>query len=43
MSYQILFRIEDETVHVLHIRHSARKPLAPDDETEEQTEDRDLS
>jgi len=41
--YRLLFRIEDETVHVLHVRHSARKPPTPDDETEEQTEDRDLS
>jgi hypothetical protein len=30
--YRILFQIEDETVHVVHIRHSARKTLSPDDE-----------
>lgn len=41
--YRILFLIEDEAVYILHVRHSARKPLAPEDETEEQTEDRDLS
>ncbi len=30
--YRVLFIIEDETVYVLHVRHSARKPLTPDDE-----------
>ncbi len=27
--YRILFTIEADTVHVLHIRHGRRKPLAP--------------
>jgi plasmid stabilization system protein ParE len=27
--YRILFEIDGETVRVLHIRHSARKPLKP--------------
>lgn len=30
--YRILFQIEDETVYILHVRHSARKTLSPDDE-----------
>jgi len=27
--YRILFEIDGETVRVLHVRHSARKPLKP--------------
>ncbi len=27
--YRLLFEIDGETVRVLHIRHSARKPLKP--------------
>ena len=27
--YRVLFTIEADTVHVLHIRHSRRKPVAP--------------
>ena len=27
--YRILFTIEADTVHVLHIRHGRRKPVAP--------------
>jgi len=30
--YRILFRIEDETVYILHVRHSSRKPLSPEDD-----------
>ena len=30
--YRILFVIEDEVVRILHIRHSARKTLSPEDE-----------
>jgi plasmid stabilization system protein ParE len=30
--YRILFTIRDEYVHVLHVRHAARKPLSPGDE-----------
>lgn len=37
--YRILFRIEDETVYILHVRHSSRKPLTPDDENEQATQD----
>jgi|SRR5581483_1363815 len=27
--YRILFEIDGMTVHILHVRHSARKPLKP--------------
>src|SRR2546426_794246 len=27
--YRILFTIENATVHILHIRHGRRKPVAP--------------
>ncbi len=27
--YRILFEIDGETVRILHVRHSARKPLKP--------------
>ena len=27
--YRIIFTIEGATVHILHIRHSRRKPVAP--------------
>lgn len=30
--YRILFIIERRTVKILHIHHSARQPLAPDEE-----------
>jgi plasmid stabilization system protein ParE len=30
--YRILFTIEKDTVYVIHIRHSAQKPLKPDEE-----------
>lgn len=30
--YRILFTVEDETVYILNVRHSAQKTLNPDDE-----------
>ena len=30
--HRILFVVEDETVRILHIRHTAQKTLSPDDE-----------
>jgi plasmid stabilization system protein ParE len=33
--YRILFAIRGDTVHVLHVRHGAREPLRPDNETEQ--------
>lgn len=30
--YRILFTVEDETVYILNVRHSAQKTLSPDDE-----------
>jgi len=27
--YRIIFTIRDEEVHILHVRHAARKPLKP--------------
>ena len=35
-NYRILFRIDDETVYVTHIRHSSRQTLTP--ETEDETD-----
>ncbi len=29
-NYRILFTIHDETVHVLHVRHGARRPAKPE-------------
>lgn len=29
--YRIIFRIEDETVYIVHVRHQKQKPLNPDD------------
>lgn len=29
--YRVYFTIEQDRVHVLHVRHRARKPLGPDD------------
>jgi plasmid stabilization system protein ParE len=29
--YRILFVVEENTVHVLHIRHAARRPVQPRD------------
>jgi hypothetical protein len=42
--YRILFRIEDESVYNLHIRHSSRQTLTPENEsatvsTDENTDD----
>src|SRR5215212_2222211 len=30
--YRILFRVEDETVYVLHVRHSSMSALTPEEE-----------
>jgi plasmid stabilization system protein ParE len=30
--YRILFTVTDQKVHVLHVRHGARRALTPDDE-----------
>ena len=29
--YRIIFRIEDETVYIVHVRHQKQKPLNPED------------
>jgi plasmid stabilization system protein ParE len=29
--YRIVFTIEDDTVRILHVRHGARSPIAPDE------------
>lgn len=30
--YRILFNVQDETVYILNVRHSAQKTLSPDEE-----------
>ncbi len=37
--YRILFSVQSNTVRILHVRHSARKPLQPDDDEAEQGDD----
>lgn len=39
--YRILFRIDDETVYVMHIRHSAQQTLFPETDIEDETKDDD--
>lgn len=39
--YRILFRIEDETVYILHVRHSSRRTLTPEEEAETDLPDED--
>jgi toxin ParE1/3/4 len=29
--YRILYRVEGKAVHILHVRHGARKPATPED------------
>jgi len=33
-NYRILFTIRGSTVHILHVRHAARRTMTPDDTTE---------
>lgn len=37
--YRIIFTIRDERVHILHIRHSSRKTLTPEEEAETDSPD----
>jgi len=30
--YRILFTVTEQTVYILHVRHSAQQPLSPDEE-----------
>lgn len=39
--YRILFRIDDETVHVMHIRHSSQQMLSPETEIEDENDSDD--
>ena len=37
--YRVLFRLDDETVYVMHVRHSARQTLSPEDDEEQEPND----
>lgn len=39
--YRIIFAIRDESVHVLHIRHSSRNPLTSEEDPETDLPDED--